>query len=55
MTLGDLLYPAHPPQLLEEDATNGLAIRFGNGANRRAYLNLRPADPKIARGTDTDD
>ena len=55
MTLRDVPHPEQHPHLFEGDANNGLDIVFENEANRQAYLDLQPADPKIVRGNDTDD
>ena len=55
MTLQDVPDPEHHPHVFEGDQTNGLDIVFESEATRQAYLDLRPADPKIVRGTDTDD
>ncbi len=55
MTLRDVPDPEHHPHLFEGDANNGLDIVFESEANRQAYMDLQPADPKIVQGTDTDD
>ena len=55
MTLRDVPDPEHHPHLFEGDTKNGLDIAFESEENRQAYLELEPADPKIVRGTDTDD
>jgi len=55
MTLRDVPDPAHHPHVFEGDQTNGLDIAFESEETRQAYLDLRPFDPKVVRGTDTDD
>ena len=40
---------------MEGDSEHGLDIVFENEANRQAYMDLQPADPKIVQGTDTED
>jgi hypothetical protein len=55
MTLRDVPDPEHHPHLFEGDSENGLDIAFESEANRQAYLDLKPFDPKVVRGTDTAD
>ena len=55
MTLHDVSDPERHPHLFEGDTHNGLDIAFESEENRQAYLDLQPADPKIVKGTDTDD
>ena len=55
MTPRDVLDLENHPHLREGDLEHGVDIVFENEANRQAYMDQRPADPKIAQGTDTDD
>ena len=55
MTANEVASPAQHPHLFEGDADNGLEIYFESEQSRQDYLNLKPHDPKIIKGNDSDD
>ena len=55
MTLNEVTSPGDHPSLFEGDRENGLEIHFESESSRRDYIDLKPHDPKILKGNDTDD
>ncbi|MGD2083908.1 MAG: hypothetical protein PVF91_13170 [Chromatiales bacterium] len=55
MTLHDVPDPEEHPFLYEGDGENGLEIFFESEETRQAYLDLKPHDPLILEGNDSDD
>lgn len=55
MTLNDVPSSDTHPSLFEGDSENGLQIYFESEATRREYLELKPHDPLILEGNDSED
>ena len=55
MTLNDVPSPETHPSLLEGDRENGLQIYFESEDTRREYMDLRPHDPIVLEGNDSED
>ena len=55
MTLKDVPSPDKHPSLLEGDNENGLQISFQSEETRKEYLDLKPHNPLILEGNDSED
>ena len=55
ISLRDVPNPEQHPCMYDGDADNGLEIYFENEENLRLYQELKPGDPKIIQGNDTED
>jgi hypothetical protein len=55
ITLKEVTSLRDHPALFEGDQENGLEIHFESEATRREYIELKPHDPKILRGNESDE
>lgn len=55
MTAHEVPSPDQHPRLFEGDTENGLEIYFESEQSRQDYIDLKPHDPKVLQGNDTDE
>lgn len=55
MTAREVPSPEKHPHLFEGDAQNGLDISFESEQSRQDYIDLKPHDPKVLEGNDSED